>query len=113
VHELSQVFQQPAAYHGKIFCGTAYNDFQSGMYSFYPARLESADDAYGYALLLIGLSQRQEQQLKALPRGSALRIIGTLDTSRSCTNPPRADLVEECAPISHPIYIEKARFSRE
>ena len=53
VHELSQVFRQPAAYHEKVFCGTAYSGFQSGMFSFHPARLQSADDAYGYALLLI------------------------------------------------------------
>jgi hypothetical protein len=108
-------FQQPAAFHEKVFCGTAYRGFETRMHLFYPARPNGKDDdgAYDYALILTGLSLQQEQQIEALPPGSALRIVGTLNTSDSCTNPPRADVVEECTPIKHPFYIDKAQFSRE
>ena len=113
VRDLSAVFHEPAAFHGKIFCGTAYSDFQSGMYSLYPAWPQAEDDAYDTALLLTGLSRRQEQQLDKLPAGSALRIVGILDSSESCTRPPPPGRVEQCAPIKHPIYIEKVRISPE
>lgn len=108
VRELSQVFQQPAAYHQRVFCGTAYCGFETRMHLFYPLPLqgENDDGAYDYALILTSRSPRQEWQIEALPSGSALRIVGILNTSEACTNPPRPDFVEECTPIKHPIYID-------
>jgi hypothetical protein len=98
-------------FHGKHFCGIAYADFRSGLYAFYAIPLRQKDDPYGRALILTDLSRRTERLVRSLRSQDAIRVSGIIDSSESCSDASSVSDNAICAPISHPVFIERPEVS--